>query len=80
MQLCHKSTIPACYSLANVAIAREDTYDLIGYIRINIRIQQSYRANDHLSNLTGPVLVFVMAGSLNTSAEYNYQNAFRSVA
>ena len=27
MRLCHKGLIPACYSLANVAISPEDSYD-----------------------------------------------------
>ena len=27
VRLCRKSTIPACYSLANVAIGSEDSYD-----------------------------------------------------
>ena len=35
MRLCHKSTIPACYSLANVAIAPENSYDWIGYFKMN---------------------------------------------
>ena len=29
MRLCHKSTVSACYSLANVVIAPEDSYDRI---------------------------------------------------
>ena len=46
---------------------------------MDVRIRHLYRVNGPLSNLTGLVLVFVMAGSLYTSAKYNYQNAFRNL-
>ena len=45
MRLCHKSTIPACYSFANVAIGPEDSYHWIKYIKLNNSIRQSYQVN-----------------------------------
>ena len=46
MRLCHKSTIPACYSLVNVAIGSEHFHDRIRHIN---RIRQSYRVNGTLN-------------------------------
>ena len=48
MWLCHKSTIPVCYSFANVAAGPKDSYDWIGYIKMNNRIRQSHRVNGPL--------------------------------
>ena len=45
MQLRHTSTIPACYSLANVAVGPEDSYDRIGYIKMINRIRLSCGVN-----------------------------------
>ena len=43
MRLCPKSTILACYSLANVAIGPEDSYDWVGYIKMNVSCKWALR-------------------------------------
>ena len=45
MRLCHKSIIPACYSFANVAVDPEDSYNWIGYVKMNNCMPQSHLVN-----------------------------------
>ena len=47
MQCCLENTIPACDSLANVAILLQDLSNLIIYIRTNSHTQQKYGVNKH---------------------------------
>ena len=54
IRLCHKSTIPACYSLANVTVDPKGSYDSTRYIKMNNRIRQSYRVNGPLGQLLYP--------------------------
>lgn len=44
VQLCHKNTIPTCYSLPDVANGSEDSHDWIGYIKTNNHIQHVYNS------------------------------------
>ena len=46
MRLRHKSTVPAWYGLGNVANGPEDSYNCIGYVKMNNCARQSYRVNE----------------------------------